>query len=127
MKVWFLDGEKYRSSSQRYFFVYFFLSLFLEISLNSLENTWVRVSFLIKLQAWGLRPATLLKKRLWHRCFPVNFVNFLRTSNSSWRLFLQFLPNGKSCWFFHITLEAFVPPSLTMINYRANFISWITA
>ena len=27
----------------------------------------------------GLRPATLLKKRLWHRCFPVNFVRFLRT------------------------------------------------
>ena len=24
----------------------------------------------------GLRPATLLKKRLWHRCFPVNFVDF---------------------------------------------------
>ena len=23
--------------------------------------------------------ATLLKKRLWHRCFPVNFVEFLRT------------------------------------------------
>ena len=27
----------------------------------------------------GMRPATLLKKRLWHRCFPVNFVKFLRT------------------------------------------------
>ena len=27
----------------------------------------------------GLRPATLLKKRLWHRCFPANFVKFLRT------------------------------------------------
>ena len=27
----------------------------------------------------GLRPATLLKKRLWHRCFPVNFDKFLRT------------------------------------------------
>ena len=26
-----------------------------------------------------LRPTTLLKKRLWHRCFPVNFVKFLRT------------------------------------------------
>ena len=26
-----------------------------------------------------LRPATLLKKRLWHRCFPVNFAAFLRT------------------------------------------------
>ena len=25
------------------------------------------------------RPATLLKKRLWHRRFPVNFVKFLRT------------------------------------------------
>ena len=27
----------------------------------------------------GLRPATLLKKRLWHRRFPVNTVKFLRT------------------------------------------------
>ena len=26
-----------------------------------------------------LRPATLLKKRLWHRYFPVNFEKFLRT------------------------------------------------
>ena len=24
--------------------------------------------------------ATLLKKRLWHRCFPVNFAKFLRTA-----------------------------------------------
>ena len=48
--------------------------VFLEISENSQENTCARVSFLIKLQ----RPATLLKKRLWHRCFPVNFAKFLR-------------------------------------------------
>ena len=27
----------------------------------------------------GLKPAILLKKRLWNRCFPVNFVKFLRT------------------------------------------------
>ena len=27
----------------------------------------------------GLSPATLLKKTLWRRCFPVNFVKFLRT------------------------------------------------
>ena len=26
-----------------------------------------------------LRLVTLLKKRLWHRCFPVNFVKVLRT------------------------------------------------
>ena len=27
----------------------------------------------------GLRPATLLKKRLWRKCFSVNFAKFLRT------------------------------------------------
>ena len=27
----------------------------------------------------GLYPATLLKERLWHRCFRVNFVKFVRT------------------------------------------------
>ena len=27
----------------------------------------------------GLRPATLLKKRLWHKCSPMNFAKFLRT------------------------------------------------
>ena len=39
----------------------------------------------------GLRPAILLKKRLWHRCFPVNFAKFLRTpflQNTSGRLLL---------------------------------------
>ena len=50
--------------------------VFLEISENSQENTCARDSFLIKLHA---RPATLLKKRLWHRYFPVNFEKFLRT------------------------------------------------
>ena len=40
----------------------------------------------------GLRPATLLKKRLWHRCFPGNFVKFLRTTfciENLWWLLLQ--------------------------------------
>ena len=27
----------------------------------------------------GLGAATLLKKKLWHLCFPVNFAKFLRT------------------------------------------------
>ena len=39
-----------------------------------------------------LRPATLLKNRLWHRCFPMNFTKFLRTlflQNSSGRLLLH--------------------------------------
>ena len=37
------------------------------------------------------RPATLLKNSLWRRCFPVNFVKFLRTpflQNTSGRLLL---------------------------------------
>ena len=49
----------------------------LEISQNSQENICGRVSFLIKLMAEVCN--SLLKKRLWHRCFPVNFVKFLRT------------------------------------------------
>ena len=60
-------------------------------SQNSQENTCARVSFLMK------RPATLLKKRLWHRSFPVNFEKFLRTpflKNSSGRLF----PLGIKKW-----------------------------
>ena len=39
----------------------------------------------------GPKLATLLKKRLWYRYFPVNFVKFLRTSflqNTSERLLL---------------------------------------
>ena len=46
------------------------------------ENAYARASF-----SWSymLRPTTSLKKRLtltrcWHRCFPVNFAKFLRTS-----------------------------------------------
>ena len=38
------------------------------------------------------QPATLLKKRLWHRCFPVNFAKFLRTpflQNNFGRLLLK--------------------------------------
>ena len=38
------------------------------------------------------QPATLLKKRLWHRCFPVNFAKFLGTpflQNTSEWLLLQ--------------------------------------
>ena len=61
-------------------------NLFLEISQNLQENNCARASFLEK--RLGLRPATLLKKRLWHRCFPVNFVKLLRA------LFLQNTSGG---------------------------------
>ena len=67
--------------------------VFFEISQNLQENTCARVSFLTK---WT---ATLLKKRLWHECFPVNFVKFLRTRflhNISGRL----LWSGKPLYLF---------------------------
>ena len=64
--------------------------VFLEISQNSQKNICARDSFLIKLQAC-IRPITLLKKRLWHSYFPVNFLKFLRTPffiEHLWWLFL---------------------------------------
>ena len=48
-------------------------------------------TFPIFISSTKLRPTSLLKKRLWHRCFPVNFAEFLRTpflQNSSRRLLL---------------------------------------
>ena len=59
--------------------------VFLEISQNSQEIS-ARVSFLIKLQA------SFIKKRLWHRWFPVNFAKFLR------HLFLQNTTGGCFDW-----------------------------
>ena len=62
--------------------------VFWKISQNSQKNTCAGVS-LIKLQAF--RPATLLKERLWHMCFPVNFAKFWRKSflqNTSGQLLL---------------------------------------
>ena len=50
--------------------------VFLEILQTSQENTCARVFFN---KVAGLGPVTLLKKRLWHRCIPVNMVKFLRT------------------------------------------------
>ena len=63
---------------------------FLKILHNSQENTCDRVSFL---------------KRLWHRCFLVNFVKFLRTlfsQNTSERY--STLTHFKSIFHFILTL-----------------------
>ena len=45
--------------------------VFLEILQNSQDSTCNKVA--------GLSPATLSKRRLWQRCFPVSFAKFLRT------------------------------------------------
>ena len=45
---------------------------------SSHRRCFVKKVFLVNKVA-GLRPATLFKKILWHRCFPVNFAKLLRT------------------------------------------------
>ena len=65
--------------------------MFLEVSKN-LRKTLVPESLLNKVA--GLRLPTLLKKKLCHRCFPLNFPKFLRTpflQNTSERLFLRMI------------------------------------
>ena len=42
------------------------------------------------------RPGTLLKRRLWHKCFQVNFVKFLRTPFSQ-NIYGRLLLNYRSC------------------------------
>ena len=54
---------------------------------KSNENTCLEVSFFNKVTR---RPATLLKKRLRHRCLPVTFAKFLRI------LFLRTFPGAAS-------------------------------
>ena len=41
----------------------------------------------------GLKPATLLKKRLWRKCFPVNFTKFLRKLLSTEQLWWLLPPD----------------------------------
>ena len=64
----------------------------------------------------GLRPATLLKKRLWHRYFPVNFAKFLRT---------PFPQNTFSTE--HLQASAFIFYSKEFHQWRIHFISFISS
>ena len=64
----------------------------------------------------GLRPATLLKRRLWHRCFPVNFEKFLRTSflqNTSGRVLISLVRYLNEC---------LIKKTVGIINTPLNYI-----
>ena len=52
--------------------------VFLEISKKFTGKHLCQSLFLNKVA--GLRPATLLKKRLWHRCFPVYFFKISKNT-----------------------------------------------
>ena len=70
----------------------------------------------------GLRPATLLKKRLWHRCFPVNFVKLLRTpflQNTPGRLLLAVSPHQANIW-----QELFKSPRHSIFSDPRLFKRW---
>ena len=72
----------------------------LKTSQNSQENTCARVSFLINLKA-----STLLKKRPWHRYFPMNFAKFSRTpfvKEHFWWLLLKHNLQYRSLQFFWV-------------------------
>ena len=75
------------------------------------------------------RPATLLKKRLWHGCFPVNFAKFLRTpflQNTSGRLLLRNEASGEDLKIFGSltslmhTIEAYLLPWLLLKYFISN-------
>ena len=55
------------------------------------------------------RPATSLKKRLWHRCFPVNFEKFLRVhfwqNTSGWLLLKSPVPVSEESTLFLLALR----------------------
>ena len=108
---------------------------FLEISQNSQENICARVSFLIKSQVW---PTTLLKIRLWHKCFPVNFAKFLRTRflQNTGGLACSFIENETLlvqmfyCEFCEISKNAFsyrAPPVAASVILRMSLILALTS
>ena len=83
---WAYDPLKSRSSHQRCFVRKGILRNFAKLTGKHMCQS------LFFNKVAGLRAATLLKKRLWHRCFPVNFAKFLRTpffQNTSGRLLFK--------------------------------------
>ena len=74
----------------------------------------------------GLRTATLLKKKLWHRHFPVNFVKFLRTpflAKHLWWLLLaipgQVIPLSRTFLLFRVGCAI---PSRRFLLFRVGYI-----
>ena len=90
--------------------------MFLEISQNSQGNTCARVFFN---KVASLRPATLLKKRLWHRGVPVKFAKFLRTlilTEHLWWLLLN-------KYFYEIKVKLFISENLGQIGLASYSIT----
>ena len=99
--------------------------MFLKFSQNSQESTCARVSFLIKLLT---ETEILLKKRLCHRCFPVNFEKFLRipfSQNTSWGLLLCWTRWNKFLWQESFRLEWKITYLLRKNFYDTKKWAWV--
>ena len=82
----------------------------------------------------GLRAATLLKKKLWHMCLPVNFAKFLRTpylqNTSGWLLLILFV----ACFLYFSLSKIFATTKVALcekcrlvenqLNYL-EFLQWL--
>ena len=102
--------------------------VFLQISQKFTGKHLCQSLFLNKVA--GVRPATLLKKRLWHRYFPVNFAKLLRTpffiEHLWWLLVVWgYLSLPKKIQIFHFP---FKKPNLSKQSTRfLNQVSWETS
>ena len=71
----------------------------------------------------GLRPATLLRKRVWHRCFPANFVKFPRTPFLTEHLWWPLLAiPGRLFRVKHFCCSEQVIPSRRFLLFRVGYI-----
>ena len=72
------------------------------------------------------RPATLLKKRLWHRCFLVNFAKFPSTFSPTEHLpWLHLLLLPQACNFYERETPALVFQNHPFVDPLQNRCSWI--
>ena len=86
---------------------------------NMGQNSHLRCSLKIGVlkNLADLRPATLVKQRLWHSCFPVNVAKFLRT---------PFLQKTASDDFREVllALEVLMNQKLSEMNFSEKFSLW---
>ena len=69
------------------------------------------------------QPATLLKKRLWHRCFPVNFAKFLRTPFLTEQLRWLLL---KKHFTVYSRLQKHLPTLQNLLQNSIRYSSWLS-
>ena len=73
-------------------------------------------------EALFFRPATLLKMKLWHKCFPVNYTKILRApflKNTSGGCFTSPVAASHLRWLLHASGGCFTPP------VAASHLQWL--